>query len=160
MSPTSASHAPEWAVSADLPAIPTSPGAARRLLRLFCQQWEVDEPSGADLLLTEIVTNVVNHAKTDMTLRIHARESGLRIEVTDCSSRLPERRRPNSRSEHGRGLLLLDRLADSWGYHEGDGPADDYCKTVWFELAHTDDADDDQDFALHAAFDLDAIEAL
>lgn len=122
-----------WSCSATLPPTATSAGAARRLLRLLCSEWNVCEPTSAQLLLTEVVTNVVVHAKTNMIVRLQANDALLRVEVTDGSSNLPHRRHPTLRSEGGRGLLLLDQLCDRWGYSQAMHKLFE-CKTVWFQL--------------------------
>lgn len=94
-----------------------------------------------------------------MSLQVLWAGDRLRVEVTDCSPAMPRPRRVTRRSEHGRGLLLLDRLADAWGVTQHD--SNHSCKTVWFEITQqTENDDDDDDLDLHAAFDLDAVEAL
>ncbi|PPK92662.1 anti-sigma regulatory factor (Ser/Thr protein kinase) [Kineococcus xinjiangensis] len=145
-----------WTACVTLPPSPTSPRTARRLLDLVAAAWDVPVPEPAELLLTEVVTNVVVHAHTDMTVHLYAGPAGLRVEVDDSSPEPPHERRPTHRSEHGRGLLLLQRLARQWGYEVHDGPAPaETGKTLWFELSsdhnHGDQGDHDET-ALHAAF--------
>lgn len=149
--------------SMTLPAEPTSPRSARELLRLLGRSWQVPDLDDADLLLTEVVTNVVVHAHTTMSLRLLWTCGCLRVEVSDCSSAMPRARRATRRatrrSRHGRGLLLLDRLADAWGVTEHEDS--DSCKTVWFELAPRNAVDDDaDDLDLHADIDIDIDDAL
>lgn len=154
----------EWSAQITLPPAPTSPRAARALLRMATEQWDVGEVDSVDLLLTEVVTNAVVHAHTAFTVAFTAREGWTRVEVRDCSPDPLRRRRPTSRSEHGRGLLLLDRLAADWGWEEdstslsGDAPSST-CKTVWFEVTAIDTGSD-REAALHAAFDMDSIAPL
>lgn len=86
----------------------------------------------AELLSSELVTNALLHtgqgAVFDAVLTADLR---LRIEVQDSVTRLPGRRR-GADAEYatsGRGLLLVEALADSWGVQlRGDG------KVTWFEL--------------------------
>jgi hypothetical protein len=153
-----------WATTVTLPPAPTSPGAARSLLRQFLEQCDVPEPDSAELLLTEVVTNAVVHARTEMTVRLLAGPERFRAEVQDCSRQPPQPRRVTSRSENGRGLLLLDRLAEDWGCALPQDQAAGECKTVWFELApksggtgHRGQTEERDPFA---AFDFDAVEAL
>ncbi|MFD3452588.1 ATP-binding protein [Streptomyces sp. NPDC058691] len=58
----------------------------------------------------------------------------LRVEVRDFTTRHPRLRTPSSHGTSGRGLQLVQSLADAWGVHaEGDGSG----KVVWFELDAT-----------------------
>ena len=141
-----------------LPAHPSSARSARELLRLLSRSWHVDALDDADLLLTEVVTNVVIHAKTPMSLQVCWEHDRLRIEVTDCSATMPRQRRATRRCEDGRGLLLLDRLADDWGVIQHD--TIQAGKTVWFEINPDGDASGPDDPDLHAAFDIDTVDAL
>jgi hypothetical protein len=53
----------------------------------------------------------------------------LRVEVSDTSDELPHRRRPGEMASSGRGLMLMEVLADAWGVDpRGEG------KSIWFEL--------------------------
>ena len=83
------------------------------------------------LLTSELVTNAVVYAGTPIVLVIQRSERGVRVEVHDDNPALPERRDAAEVSKQtGRGLWLVDRLADRWGAlpHHGD------CKSVWFEV--------------------------
>jgi hypothetical protein len=80
-----------------------------------------------------MLTNVLVHTDTDALLVVEMTgESGkrrMRIEVTDASDDLPHKRRPGELASSGRGLVLMDVLADAWGVDpRGDG------KSIWFEL--------------------------
>ena len=82
-----------------------------------------------ELLVTELVANVVTHVGAPMTLRVQREPSTMRVEIDDPSPELPVVHHPDSADEHGRGVLLVDQLADAWGVEpRPDG------KTVWFEL--------------------------
>jgi anti-sigma regulatory factor (Ser/Thr protein kinase) len=140
-----------WTACIALPPEDTSPRTGRALLRAALDQWHVGDLDSVDLLLTEVVTNAVVHAHTHFTLHLSATPGWVRVEVRDCSPEPPRRRRPTSRSEHGRGLLLLDRLAQRWGWEEH--PDSATCKAVWFEITAGSTGDHD-DPALYAAFDL------
>ena len=61
--------------------------------------------------------------------RLDAALASLRVEVTDPSSEPPILRTPPDYLESGRGLQLVDALADHWGTY-----ATDAGKTVWFDL--------------------------
>ncbi|WP_443078683.1 ATP-binding protein [Streptomyces sp. NBC_01497] len=85
-------------------------------------------------LVAELAANAVTHGRVpgrDFRLTLRVTGGLLRIEVADTrGERLPELGRPGSDAESGRGLLLVDALADRWGV------ADDHCsgKIVWAEL--------------------------
>ncbi|MEV7783514.1 ATP-binding protein [Kitasatospora sp. NPDC088351] len=115
--------------AADLVAV----GAVRSRLRSALRIWGVPELADtAELLSSELVTNALLHtgqgAAFDAALGADLR---LRIEVQDGTTRLPRRRDPEGEyATSGRGLLLVEALADSWGVQlRGDG------KVTWFELA-------------------------
>jgi len=82
------------------------------------------------LLVSELVTNAVLHARTDLTLVIRLLRDGVRVEVIDGSPVAPVVRNYEDEAMTGRGLSLVNDLAVRWGVErEGDG------KSVWFELA-------------------------
>ena len=83
-----------------------------------------------ELLTTELVTNVVIHTRSASDLVVKADDHGVRVEVTDHDPHLPVMGAEEPAGTTGRGLLILEALADSWGV---DGTAD-RAKTIWFEL--------------------------
>jgi len=94
----------------------------------------------AALLLSELVTNAVeasprctgrDHGKLPMIgLGIRLTAPSLVLEVWDSSPLRPVPRDVDIAGDHGRGLALIDALADSWGHQAADGG-----KVVWCELA-------------------------
>ena len=82
----------------------------------------------AALLLTELVANGVIHARSAMKIDLTVERDLLRAEVRDSSPFAPMHR--DADEYGGRGVLILNSLASSWGVfgHPGEG------KTVWFEL--------------------------
>ncbi|MFJ6621689.1 ATP-binding protein [Kitasatospora sp. NPDC091335] len=94
---------------------------ARYLLRAYL----AGLPSGdryrdtAELLLTELFANAVQHsdAPDDCHIEIHMSlaDSRLRLEVHDADTNHPVLRTPTPADEHGRGLFLVDELAERWG---------------------------------------------
>ncbi len=123
-----------------LPCDASSVGVARRLLRhqltgLRNTVVDADLVDAAGLLVSELVTNAVVHARTDVTLHVMIRHGVLRIEVTDGSPVVPTPRRPSGLAGTGRGLQLVDRLANRWGVQKSRGG-----KTIWFELSPLEQA--------------------
>lgn len=111
----------------------------RRELRelLTSQSWGGSGGSDvAELLTSEIVTNALVHtnrgAEVTATLLDSCTASAsdlLRVEVRDFVSRQPRMRVTDCNGTHGRGLMLVQTLADAWGVRsQGAG------KVVWFEL--------------------------
>jgi anti-sigma regulatory factor (Ser/Thr protein kinase) len=112
---------------ADLGAVPE----ARKALREYLRHWgRAGRAEVAELLTSELVTNAIIHTDHDALLTVTVGPSGLRVEVRDFVSRRPRLRVPNADDgTHGRGLLLVQSLADAWGVRvHGVG------KAVWFEL--------------------------
>lgn len=112
-----------------LPPEPSSVARARAFVL------EAAEPSTdrvaqhVELLASEVATNAVLHARTAFTMRVGRRDGTIRVEAEDGNSALPRRKRYGPTAAVGRGLLLIERIADRWGVRpEPDG------KVVWFEI--------------------------
>ncbi|ARP73012.1 ATP-binding protein [Streptomyces pluripotens] len=112
---------------ADLKAVPEARRELRRLLRHWGKPGRSDT---AELLTSELVTNALVHTDDDAVLTAVVTPGGLHVEVRDFVSRRPELCAPDTREDtHGRGLVLVQSLADAWGVRpHGVG------KSVWFEL--------------------------
>ncbi|MGH8893393.1 MAG: SpoIIE family protein phosphatase [Actinomycetes bacterium] len=116
-----------------LPPAETSVAQARGLVSRTLAQWGADElVDDAVLLVSELVTNAVVHAGTDVEVTLLLQAEAVEVAVTD---RHPARTVPappaavGDDREDGRGLLLTAALASSWGV-EYTGRA----KRVWFRL--------------------------
>ena len=83
------------------------------------------------LLVSEVVTNAVLHARSDVILTVSDHGETARVEVRDSSPMPPRLHRFAVESATGRGLRLLDQLALRWG---ADQVAEGLGKTVWFEV--------------------------
>ena len=84
------------------------------------------------LLASELIANAVLHGPPGGAVRIRVDPSpeAFRVEVDDASTTLPRLVPVVRDGGGGRGLTLVDRLADRWGY-QGRGSSG---KTVWFEV--------------------------
>ena len=113
-----------------LPAEPQAAGGARRAVRALLLTAGL-VPEDAELLVSELVGNAVRHASgADILLRASLDDGLLRVEVQDSSPRVPALPEPPDwASEGGRGLLLVERIADRWGAELVPGG-----KRLWFEL--------------------------
>lgn len=105
--------------------------AARQFLEATWQGWGlVDRLDDGKLVVNELVTNAVLHARTDIDVTLSACDGRRRVGVRDRSHTLD---RPLRRigtfpeSPSGRGLLLVERLCTTWGVL----PTRDGGKTVW-----------------------------
>ncbi|MFF5444056.1 ATP-binding protein [Streptomyces sp. NPDC012888] len=112
---------------ADLKAVGEVRRALRDLLRHRCR---ADTAEVAELLTTELVTNALVHTDQGAEVGIRLDDARLRVEVRDSADKRPRPYVPIADDgTHGRGLLLVQALADAWGV---DPLADG--KVVWFEL--------------------------
>ncbi|GAA3498026.1 hypothetical protein GCM10019016_051290 [Streptomyces prasinosporus] len=152
-----ASDARECArVGTALPGSPLAPGSARALLRKALTEWAGLALPGAEhltgrvgddatLIVSELVTNAVVHAGTDVHLTCRLEETGaLVVEVSDRHpSRAPRGTEPEAppheAPEYGRGLPLVAALSEAWGVTYRPGT-----KTVWARLPAGGCAADDR----------------
>ncbi|MFC7549216.1 SpoIIE family protein phosphatase [Plantactinospora sp. GCM10030261] len=122
-----------------LPADRRTPATARALVRSVLTEAHLDELLNEALLLTtELTTNAVEHARTELDIEVVADQTGLNVLVSDFAAGpiddVTARPRNDSVdisqvSERGRGLLLVDHFASRWGTtHMPTG------KGVWFHL--------------------------
>ncbi len=116
---------------------PAEVGRARRWARSRLAGSGIgdDEPLAETLILliSELVTNAVVHTGCPAVLRMLFGEPGVRVEVADASARGPARRQAAGDDTGGRGLELVDGLADRWGWQrEGAG------KQIWCEIDRAD----------------------
>ncbi|WP_107422253.1 ATP-binding protein [Streptomyces lushanensis] len=109
---------------------------ARLELRKALTDWGLSVlEDSAVLILSELLTNATLHAKVTPEQTIETRyfrsSGALRIEVHDGSEERPQPRTPDAEAPDGRGLLLVDALADEWGVVDRTGPG----KIVWASLS-------------------------
>ncbi|MZF87779.1 ATP-binding protein, partial [Streptomyces sp. SID5643] len=148
--PRAQAHAPGGArACATLPGSSLAPGAARALVRAALTEWTGLGLPGAEhltdrladdaaLVVSELVTNAVVHAGTDVEMECRLEgdapdTAALVVEVSDHHpSRAPrggEPETPHDTPEHGRGLRLVGALSEAWGITYRTGR-----KTVWARL--------------------------
>jgi anti-anti-sigma factor len=93
-----------------------APGVARFAVADFCQRLGIRQHDAAQLVASELVTNAVVHAGTAIDLTLRFVEPVLHIAVRDRAGGVPRMRGiVDESSESGRGLLLVDALAERWG---------------------------------------------
>ncbi|MDX6199552.1 MAG: phosphoserine phosphatase RsbU/P [Actinomycetota bacterium] len=93
-----------------------SVGVGRRLVAEALSEWGLDDITHTAMLLTsEVLTNSLLHARTQIVLTVErAGTRAVTISVRDGSPLIPRRRRHAQDATTGRGLELLDRLSHSW----------------------------------------------
>jgi anti-sigma regulatory factor (Ser/Thr protein kinase) len=116
-----------------LPGVERSVAGGRRFVRetLGSRHPALDMVA---LGVSELATNAIMHTSSGdgghLTIGILARGHGVRAEVTnDGTMATKPRVRRDAESENGRGILIIEALADSWGVIEHSGTT-----TVWVEL--------------------------
>lgn len=109
----------------------TSARRARRFLRdAIGDRFSPELLDTLLLLTTELVSNAVHCTERPCELRISCSDGGmLLVELADTSAALPVLPEPSLEAESGRGLLLLDALADGWGVTRAPRG-----KAMWFTL--------------------------
>ncbi|WP_459183664.1 SpoIIE family protein phosphatase [Streptomyces sp.] len=119
---------PQDVTSWTLPNDPVAAGQARDHIRRQLADWQLDDlVMTTELLASELVGNVVRHAKGPVRLRL-LRSRTLICEVSDGSLTTPRIRRARETDEGGRGLQLVAALSQRWGTrYTSDG------KCIWTE---------------------------
>lgn len=112
---------------------PSAAGHARRWITDLLARWDL--AAAADdlrLVVSELVSNAVLHARTILDVALSVAEGVLELSVSDRDARSPRPRpqRADDAATGGRGLLLVEALSDDWGVAERmEG------KQVWFRVA-------------------------
>ncbi|MDP9340610.1 MAG: ATP-binding protein [Actinomycetota bacterium] len=112
-----------------------APSMARSSLDRLAQTISPDELDDVRLIVSELVTNSVKHAGLHsgdrIRMTVDVSPSRLRVEVTDPGGGFPAG--PHQvYAQHGRGLAIVDHLAECWGSESGDET------TVWAEMSLRD----------------------
>lgn len=116
--------------AATLPPNVTSPRHSRQLARSALAGWcDPAEFADIELLISELVANGVEHAETQVDVRIAVTAATVRIEVHDRDPVLPVMRTPDASESNGRGMRIVDQTSTRWGVQ-----ARRTGKCVWFEV--------------------------
>jgi anti-sigma regulatory factor (Ser/Thr protein kinase) len=97
-------------------------------------KWGIDGSiqEAATLLVSELVTNAVIHARTEIVLTLCNEGPQIRFEIRDGSNRPPVDSTVPPSSTSGRGVHVVAAMSDDWGVESVDGDG----KTVWFTLKY------------------------
>jgi anti-sigma regulatory factor (Ser/Thr protein kinase) len=114
-----------------LAADASSAGRARHFVKDSLEAWDAAVfEEAAVLLVSEVVTNAVLHARSAPTLTVRLRPGLLWVGVADASDTVPAPKQYGIEAATGRGLRLVERISTRWGVRS-DGTGG---KVVWFEL--------------------------
>ena len=110
---------------------PEQVAAARRFTRHTLTTWgRAELADTVCLLVSELMSNAVRHARQTISLRLHHTDREIITEIADDNPIMPAPAVPGPSDEYGRGLALVETLASSWGSLPSDGG-----KIVWFGIA-------------------------
>ena len=116
----------------DLPPSARSVPAARHLVREVLRAWRApQDDADVALLVTELVANVVDHVggESVLSLDLEYSDGRLRVAVADGSAIRPVVGELRGDQPRGRGMQIVEAIADCWGVEDADGG-----KRVWFVI--------------------------
>ena len=114
-----------------LPAHSSSPRRARQFVDEVLHRWQRDGAiDRLALIASELVTNAVRHAQTEITIELSAEEGALHLEVFDRGAGRPVFLDHHPDQPGGLGLPIVEALASSWGMRPREGGG----KGVWAEV--------------------------
>lgn len=114
-----------------LPMDATAASCARTFASETLERWECPQLNDeVRLVVSEVVTNAIIHARTDMTLTLLNMGDNLQIRVSDGDSRPPKLRSANTSDTGGRGIFLVEAICSAWGVD--DQPPG---KVVWLDIS-------------------------
>jgi anti-sigma regulatory factor (Ser/Thr protein kinase) len=117
-------------VSRELSRSTPAVAEARRFVGDTLRRWGLESlVADAMLLTSELVTNSVLHADSDVTVTVAVADGMAEVGIADGSDVLPTQRTGSAQSEGGRGLRLVELVAEEWGIVSLPGG-----KQVWFRL--------------------------
>lgn len=118
-----------------VPAVPASAGETRHWAVALVREHgaEATATRTVELLVSEVVTNAVKYGAVADAIAVSLRcvDGSVTIRVTDDSTVRPVVRRARPRDLGGRGMELVERLADDWGVEVDPRRG----KTVWFRVS-------------------------
>ena len=123
-----------------MPNRPDSTPAGRAFLARLLDGWGVPDEviDDASLLATELLSNAVRHGTGLVTLRVEVEDGVVHVGVHDDSAGVPVVESSDPTSLGGRGMFIVECVADDWG-----SDPDDLGKTVWFRLKTPQGTNDD-----------------
>jgi PAS domain S-box-containing protein len=105
--------------------------ARKFVRRTLTEAGRDDLADAAELVTSELVTNALVHAGTHIDISVDLRPDSVRVEIADGSPHLPAAREYGTSAGTGRGLVMVEEMADCWGVARDTGRTG---KVVWFEI--------------------------
>jgi anti-sigma regulatory factor (Ser/Thr protein kinase) len=126
-------------VVATAPLSNAGPQVARELIADACDQWGLaDLRTSAVLIISELVTNAIRHARTEAVVEAALRDNYLHLRVRDWSATPPAMTKwvpadgfEENVADHGRGLHIIEAYSTAWGFVLNPGTSG---KLVWATL--------------------------
>jgi anti-sigma regulatory factor (Ser/Thr protein kinase) len=116
LGPALNSHALMHDVDMLLTPVPQSVTEVRRVARAAVSApWSSDGVEVIALCATELVANAIRYGRPPISFSLRAQPEAVTIEVTDTGDELPTPRDPGPGDQHGRGLRIVEQLAEQWG---------------------------------------------
>ena len=104
---------------------------ARRFVEAAFHEAPREIAERAAVMASELATNAMRHARSDFVVQIETTPVSIRVEIIDTGAGSPTVRDLGARAPSGRGLRIVNSLADEWGViPHTTGPG----KAVWFWL--------------------------
>ncbi|MHA3703795.1 ATP-binding protein [Jatrophihabitans sp. YIM 134969] len=128
-----------WSWTSSIPPSPEAPSVARQFIESSLSRAYRDVAAVADtcddltVIVSELVTNSVQAATTDLQVDLEIDDVWVRLAVTDAATGMPSVTGPAASTQpYGRGLAIVAALASDWGVVPLAAPRDG--KTVWARL--------------------------
>ncbi|MEW9518828.1 ATP-binding protein [Streptomyces tubercidicus] len=118
-----------FTVAAAVDAVPLARRQVAELARNVGVPVQGETLETVELLASEVIANAVLHSSGPCDVVVSRNADRLRVDVTDTGQTLPSAVSAGPNDESGRGLRLVDALADAWGMRLESGG-----KTMWFEI--------------------------
>jgi anti-sigma regulatory factor (Ser/Thr protein kinase) len=119
--------------------LPTAVPTARHFVESLIESTPTAFRQDVAVMVSELVSNCIRHTASTFEVRVELTSDKIRVEVSDHGTGTPRVGRPPPSQPTGRGLQIVELLADEWGVREAADTGRG--KTVWFvkALAATDD---------------------
>jgi anti-sigma regulatory factor (Ser/Thr protein kinase) len=114
-----------------IPNTPAAPAAARRYVGEVLAGERDEVVDLVALMVSELATNCVLYADSDLTVSVEKKGRQLRVDVADDGAGTVTLRNPGSTELTGRGLRIVEQLSDKWGVCTRRGRDG---KSVWFTV--------------------------
>jgi anti-sigma regulatory factor (Ser/Thr protein kinase) len=106
---------------------------ARAFVRETLAAWDMPSDAGVILVIGELAANAVRHARSNFEISLRCNSGVVVAEVADSSPAIPLAKSPDAEGVGGRGLMIVETVARSWGFHANP----DGGKVVWAEIVVT-----------------------